>query len=139
MLARRVNHRHLCPIYDIFHSEASTPPFLFLTMKLLSGESLESRLKQCEGIPLEEGVRLCNQLMEGIRAIHSVGIIHRDIKPNNVMLEPSGSDVCATIMDFGLARLSEAGATVSQVCQIAGTPGYLAPELWRVTSRLWHR
>ena len=134
LLARRVNHRNLCPIYDIFHCDQPAPPFLFLTMKLLAGESLQARLKRPEGIPLEEGIRICGQLMEGIKAIHSVGIIHRDIKPNNVMLEQSGSEICVTIMDFGLARLSEPDASLSRIGLIAGTPGYLAPELMQGAS-----
>jgi serine/threonine protein kinase/tetratricopeptide (TPR) repeat protein len=131
LLAHKVNHRHLCPIYDIFHCEQPAPPFLFLTMKLLAGESLESRLRRPEVIPLEEGAQICDQLIEGIAAIHGVGIIHRDIKPNNVMLEPSGSGICATIMDFGLARLNEPSASLSMAGLVAGTPGYLAPELLR--------
>jgi serine/threonine protein kinase/tetratricopeptide (TPR) repeat protein len=134
LLARRVNHPNLCPIYDIFRCEQPAPAFLFLTMKLLGGESLECRLKRHEEIPLEEAVQICGQLLEGIRAIHGVGIIHRDIKPNNVMLEPSASGTCVTIMDFGLARLSEAGATLSRTGLVAGTPGYLAPELIRGAS-----
>ena len=134
ILARKVNHRNLCPIYDIFHCEEPEPPFLFLTMKLLGGESLEARLRRREAIPLEEGVQICRQLLEGIKAIHTVGIIHRDIKPNNVMLERSGPEICATIMDFGLARLNEPDASVSRTGVVAGTPGYLAPELLRGAS-----
>ncbi len=134
ILARKVNHRNLCPIYDIFHCEEPEPPFLFLTMKLLGGESLEARLRRREAIPLEEGVQICRQLLEGIKAIHNVGIIHRDIKPNNVMLERSGHEICATIMDFGLARLNEPDASVSRTGVVAGTPGYLAPELLRGAS-----
>ena len=129
LLARRVNHRHLCPIYDIFHCDSPAPPFLFITMKLLAGESLECRLKQPHGIAKQEAARICHQLIEGVEAMHSVGIIHRDIKPNNIILEPSPNGSCVTIMDFGLARLCEPSAALSRTSVIAGTPGYLAPEL----------
>ncbi len=131
MLARRVSHRNLCPIYDISRCEQPAPPFLFFTMKLLAGESLHARLKRSEQIALEEALLICTQLLEGIAVIHSAGIVHRDIKPNNVMLEPSDRGLCVTIMDFGLARLSESGQTVSRIGMVAGTPGYLAPELLR--------
>ena len=132
--ARRVNHRQLCPIYDIFHCDEPAPPFLFLTMKLLSGESLDSWLKRTERMPGHLAQHVCNQLIEGVEAIHSVGIVHRDIKPNNIMLELCGPDIRATIMDFGLARLIESNATLLKTGFIAGTPGYLAPELIRGAS-----
>ena len=132
--ARRANHRHLCPIYDIFHCEKPVPPFLFLTMKLLPGESLDRRLMNSERIPIELAEKVCRQLVEGIEAIHRVGILHRDIKPNNIMLELRDSEISATIMDFGLARLNEASDTLLKTGLIAGTPGYLAPELIRGAS-----
>lgn len=134
ILARKVNHHNLCPIYDIFRCEQPDPPFLFLTMKLIAGESLETRLRRHESIPLDEGVAICNQLIEGIGAIHSVGIIHRDIKPNNVMLERVDDETCVTIMDFGLARLNDLGVSLTKTGIVAGTPGYLAPELMQSSS-----
>jgi len=68
-------------------------------------------------------------MIAGIAAIHAAGVVHRDIKPTNVMLSRFGSHVCVSIMDFGLARNYESDATIFKPGVIAGTPGYLAPEL----------
>ncbi len=126
ILARKVSHPNLCPIYELFRCEEPAPPFLFLTMKLLGGETLEARLRR-EALPRHEALQTCTSLISGLAAIHGAGVIHRDIKPNNVMLERCGNGLCVYIMDFGLARLHEAESTV--IGAVAGTPGYLAPEL----------
>jgi eukaryotic-like serine/threonine-protein kinase len=130
LLARKVTHPNLCPIYDISRCQEPAPPFLFLTMKLLSGETLASRLKRPSSIPRNESISIFRQMTAGLAAIHDGGIVHRDIKPNNVMLDYSGSELCLSIMDFGLARLYDSQTTVT-IGLIAGTPGYIAPELLR--------
>jgi eukaryotic-like serine/threonine-protein kinase len=129
LLAREVTHANLCPIYDIFRCEEQGSHFLFLTMKLLPGENLAQRLHTATPIPTGEGVTILKQLAAGLDAIHTAGIIHRDIKPNNIMLDGSGPDLRLWITDFGLARAHEAENTVPGKEVIAGTPGYMAPEL----------
>ncbi|HXP11117.1 MAG TPA: WD40 repeat domain-containing serine/threonine protein kinase, partial [Acidobacteriaceae bacterium] len=129
LLARKVVHPNLCPIYEIFRCDQPPPPFLFLTMKLLQGETLDSRLKQSGAIP--DTVEIFNQMLAGVAALHAGGIIHRDLKPNNVMLESDGARLHVSIMDFGLARLNQAENTLLGSGMIAGTPGYFAPELLR--------
>jgi serine/threonine protein kinase len=130
ILARKVVHTHLCPIYEIFRCEQPAPPFLFLTMKLLQGETLEARLKAGK-LASGEAIEISSQLLTGVGALHSAGIIHRDLKPNNVMLERTDQHLNVSIMDFGLARLHQAEATLLGTGMIAGTPGYIAPELLR--------
>ena len=129
-LAREVVHPNLCPIYDIFHCDEEQPGFLFLTMKLLAGETLTARLKRPGVISVEEGTAILRQLVAGLAAIHSEGVIHCDIKPNNIMLDGTGPDVRLFITDFGLARASES-ETILLLGEtaIAGTPHYMAPEL----------
>lgn len=129
LLARKVTHPNLCPIYDISHCEEPQPPFLFLTMKMLSGETLASRLQRPPLFSRSENISIFRQMVGGLSAIHAAGIVHRDIKPNNVMLDYSGSDLCLTIMDFGLARLYASQTTALTLGLVAGTPGYIAPEL----------
>jgi eukaryotic-like serine/threonine-protein kinase len=129
LLARKVIHPNLCPIYDIARSEDPPPPFLFLTMKLLAGETLSSRLRRSEPIARQEAIAIFRQIVAGLAAIHAAGVIHRDIKPNNVMLDYSGPELCLTVMDFGLARLHEPDETIAAHSLIAGTPGYMAPEI----------
>jgi eukaryotic-like serine/threonine-protein kinase len=129
LLARKVIHPNLCPIYDIARSDDPPPPFLFLTMKLLTGETLSSRLKRPQPILREEAIAIFCQMVAGLTAIHAAGVIHRDIKPNNVMLDYSGPEVCLSIMDFGLARHNEPDETMATRSLVVGTPGYIAPEV----------
>ena len=130
ILARKVIHPNLCPIYEIYHCEEPKPAFLFLTMKLIRGETLAARLSRSTGMVRGEVVSLSEELIAGVAAIHAAGIVHRDIKSNNVMIESSDGRVCASLMDFGLARLHESEYTILPQGLVAGTPGYLAPELF---------
>ncbi|HTF71031.1 MAG TPA: protein kinase [Edaphobacter sp.] len=129
LLARKVNHPNLCQIYEIFRCDETPPPFLFLTMKLLAGETLDSCIRKGLLIPRDDALEIFRQMIAGIAAIHAAGIVHRDIKPTNVMLTRFGPHVCVSIMDFGLARHYESDVTILKPGVIAGTPGYLAPEL----------
>ncbi|MGB8537091.1 MAG: protein kinase [Acidobacteriaceae bacterium] len=129
LVAREVSHPNLCPIYDIFHCDQPTD-FLFLTMKLLAGETLASRLRRTTSLPIAEGLAIFKQMAAGLAAIHAAGIIHRDIKPNNIMLDGAGSQVRLCITDFGLARAHEAEPSFAGKGLVAGTPDYMAPELY---------
>ncbi|HEY3988784.1 MAG TPA: protein kinase [Acidobacteriaceae bacterium] len=129
LLARQVSHPNLCQIYEIFRCDEGQSPFLFLTMKLLAGDTLDSRLRKGLVIPRDEALEIFRQVIAGIAAIHAAEIVHRDIKPTNVMLDRSGNGICVSIMDFGLARRYESEATILKPGLVAGTPGYLAPEL----------
>ena len=130
LLARKVNHPNLCPIYEIFHSEQPPPAFFFLTMKLLPGRTLAWRLRQPDAISVKEGMEILRQIASGVAAIHDQGIVHRDIKPNNIMLEGSGEKVRLWITDFGLARAHESETSLQSKNGVAGTPGYIAHELY---------
>jgi Tol biopolymer transport system component len=131
VLARKVVHSNLCPIYEIFRCDQPAPPFLFLSMRLLQGQTLHARLQESAKLEPGEAVNICHQLLAGVAALHSGGIIHRDLKPNNVMLETDSSGPHVSIMDFGLARPQEAENTLFGSGVIAGTPGYMAPEMLR--------
>jgi tetratricopeptide (TPR) repeat protein len=117
--AAKARHPNICPIHDIEEADGE----LFLVMAYIEGETLRSRIARR---PLEaaQTVELAIQIAGGLACAHALGIIHRDIKTGNIMLDPSGQ---ASILDFGLAlspeasRLTEAGAAV-------GTPAYMSPE-----------
>jgi len=130
LLAREVTHTNLCPIYDIFHCDQPPPGFLFLTMKLLPGETLSARLRRGTPIPVDEALAILAQVAFGLKAIHDAGIIHRDIKANNIMLDGTGPNVRLWITDFGLAFAHETDSTLSGQTSLTGTPGYIAPELF---------
>jgi eukaryotic-like serine/threonine-protein kinase len=129
LLAREVVHPNVCPIYDIFHWERPEGSLIFLTMKLLAGETLSARLDRQGPLPSSEAIHIVNQVAAGLAAAHNAGILHRDIKAANIMLEGSGDDVHACVMDFGLARVVQSETTVLTL-GVAGTPGYMAPELF---------
>jgi serine/threonine protein kinase/tetratricopeptide (TPR) repeat protein len=128
LLARKVTHPNLCPIYDIFRCDEPAPPFSFFTMRLLPGHSLAERLAKSHCLPPDEAMVVFRQMTEGLAALHAGGIIHRDIKPNNVMLDGVAPKVQLWITDFGLARVDDPEFTRTQEV-LAGTRGYFAPEL----------
>jgi eukaryotic-like serine/threonine-protein kinase len=129
ILAREVVHPNLCPIYDIFQCELPPVSFLFLTMRLLPGETLAARLHRPMPIAIDEGQAILRQMVLGLAAIHAAGIVHRDIKPNNIMLDGNGPDVRLYITDFGLARAYANESILAGKEMPSGTPPYLAPEL----------
>jgi tetratricopeptide (TPR) repeat protein/tRNA A-37 threonylcarbamoyl transferase component Bud32 len=131
LLAREVHHPNVCPTYDIFHTNDERGPVTFLTMKLLRGESLGTRLR-CLG-PLEPGVVLsiARQMASALDAAHRRGVVHRDLKPGNVMLEDSAGGVNVSITDFGLSRAFEDEHTLAEPGQVLGTFGYIAPEVFQ--------
>ena len=100
-----------------------------MTMKLLPGETLSARLRATPAISTLEAMAILRQMAAGLQAIHDAGIIHRDIKPNNIMLEGSGPEVRLSITDFGLARAHQTEQWSLGKGVVAGTPEYMAPEL----------
>jgi serine/threonine protein phosphatase PrpC len=107
---------------------------LYAVMAFHEGETLEQRLERRPRVGLEEGIAIGERLAKATTVLHRAGIIHRDIKPGNVILEPSGA---ARLIDFGLARvpgLEEAEAD-GDPGGVPGTPSYMAPELFTGQTR----
>ncbi len=129
LLAREVRHDGVCPTYDLFHVEGPRGPVTFLTMKLVPGESLAARLDRCGPMEVEAALPIVRQMAEALDAAHRAGVVHRDFKPGNVMLEPAGKGDRVMITDFGLSREREADETIAEPGQVPGTLGYIAPEV----------
>jgi serine/threonine protein kinase/Leucine-rich repeat (LRR) protein len=131
-LAAALEHDHIVPIYHV--GEADGTPYL--AMPLLKGQSLDVRIKGKLKLPPHEVIRVGIQIAAGLAAAHDKGLIHRDIKPSNLWVEPCPGEPWASalrafrikILDFGLARSSEADSGVTQPGVILGTPSYMAPE-----------
>jgi eukaryotic-like serine/threonine-protein kinase len=129
LLAREVTHPNVCPTFDLFRVEGPRGPLLFLTMKLLHGESLAARLHRAGAYDPDSALPIIRQMAAGLDAAHRAGVIHRDFKPGNVMLEGIGSDTRVSITDFGLSRAFQSDYTHAQTGRVSGTFGYIAPEL----------
>lgn len=120
ILARQVSHRNVVRIHDI----GSDGALWFLTMDFVAGRSLGQALADDGPLPAETVVELGIQLVAGLEAAHDEGVVHRDLKPGNVLLD---EDDRLYVTDFGIARsLATSGLTVTG--QVIGTPDYLAPE-----------
>jgi hypothetical protein len=96
----------------------------FLVTELVDGQSLDAR-SDGNPMPPREAAEIAHGLAAGLAAIHAAGVVHRDLKPGNVMLRPDGSPV---LLDFGLARGAESGDRLTQTGMLTGTPSYMAPE-----------
>lgn len=119
--AAAVVHPHVLAI----HSVDASGRLPFLVMPLVQGESLQQRIGRCGPLELKEVLRIGSQAARGLQAAHEQGLVHRDIKPGNILLENDVDRVMLT--DFGLARaVDDASMTRSGV--IAGTPQFMSPE-----------
>jgi eukaryotic-like serine/threonine-protein kinase len=107
-LARRVTHPNVCRTYDVFHHQVSPDgsgsTVRLLSMELLSQETLGRRLRRSGALPVARALPLLRQIAEALRAAHDVGVVHRDLKPDNVILVPRKKGHRAVVTDFGLAR-----------------------------------
>jgi WD40 repeat protein/serine/threonine protein kinase len=119
--AAAVRHSHVVTIHEV--DESGSLPFL--VMEFIDGDSLGARLRASGPLDPPEVVRISIQIAEGLAAAHKQGLVHRDIKPGNILLENDSSDV--KITDFGLARAVD-DANLTQSGVIAGTPMFMAPE-----------
>jgi serine/threonine-protein kinase len=115
-VARQVSHPNVCRVYDIAEHQGDA----FLTMEFIDGEDLASVLRRFGRLPEERAVEAARQLCSALAAVHEQGLLHRDLKPHNVMLDGRGK---VRLTDFGLAALAgDVGDLAS------GTPLYMAPE-----------
>jgi eukaryotic-like serine/threonine-protein kinase len=119
-LARRISHRHVCRMFDLGRAEDTT----FISMEYVSGEDLKTLLRRIGHLPAGKAVRFAGQVAEGLTEAHRVGVVHRDLKPQNIMIDREGD---ARIMDFGIARALKAKG-MTDPGMIIGTPDYMAPE-----------
>ncbi|WP_328651918.1 serine/threonine protein kinase [Micromonospora sp. NBC_00330] len=120
--AARLSHPHVTSVYDYGESALDGAQVPFVVMELLGGHTLEHRLV-VGPLPPRAGLRVCAEVASALTAAHEQGLVHRDIKPGNVMLTPTG----AKVLDFGIA--AAAGAPeIDFEGRLLGTPAYLAPE-----------
>jgi serine/threonine-protein kinase len=112
-------HPHIVPLY----SATSTAGLLYLVMRLLPGQSLADRIAEGK-LPAAEAVRIALECARALAAAHAVGVVHRDIKPGNILLDANGN---ATVTDFGIALVTSRPAR-ELLGSTTGTPHYMSPE-----------
>jgi serine/threonine protein kinase/tetratricopeptide (TPR) repeat protein len=120
ILARNVTHKNVIRIYDLGEADG----IKFITMEYVEGEDLRSLLRAKGKLPPNEAVVIIQQICRALEVAHGEGVIHRDLKPQNVMLDPQGRVV---VMDFGLARSFESQG-MTQTGALVGTLEYMSPE-----------
>jgi serine/threonine protein kinase len=121
-VARQVTSPHVVQIYDL----GTAPGAFYLTMELVGGGTLAARLHDGP-LPIPEVLRIVREILLGLAELHRLGIVHRDIKPGNVLLDGDGR---AKVADFGLARRWEGDETRdTETGALVGTADYLAPEV----------
>ena len=112
-------HPNVCRVYEIDEADGKT----FLAMELVEGESLDQKIARGP-LKLEDALSIAQQVAKGLEAAHKRGVVHRDVKPENIMV---GEDGHVTIMDFGLAQLTEA-SRLTKMDETLGTVAYMSPE-----------
>ena len=120
--AAKLSHPNIVPL----HTFGDVDGTLYFVMGYVKGESLAARLKREGRIPVEEARRILIEIAEALDYAHKLGVIHRDIKPDNVLLEEGTGR--ALLTDFGVAKALGAGQTLTEVGGVLGTPQYMSPE-----------
>ncbi len=120
-LARKITHQNVVRTHDLGEVDG----LRFLTMEFVPGTTLRELLDRRGAVALAPGLQIAKQLCRGLAAIHEAGIIHRDIKPQNIMVLPNG---VVKVMDFGIARTADGSDPSALDGQTVGTPHYMSPE-----------
>ena len=120
--AAGLNHPNICHVYEINEVEGKT----FIAMAFLEGEGLDKKI-EVGPLKFTEALAIAIQTAQGLQAAHEKKIVHRDIKPANLMITGSGSKQLVTIMDFGLALLTDR-SKLTRLDETMGTVSYMSPE-----------
>jgi len=120
-LAARLNHPHVVAVFDLVDDEGDT----WLVMEYVKGITLSALIARDGALSPDEAAPLVRQAADALAAAHAAGIVHRDVKPSNMMVTPAGE---VKLSDFGIAR-AEADASLTRTGLVTGSPAYLAPEV----------
>ncbi len=119
---------HVTHVTDVDTAQDGSP---YLVMELLSGQSLQSVLDRQGKLAQDQAIDFALQILAGLEAAHATGVVHRDMKPDNVFVTPSSGGPLLKLIDFGIAKLratSEYGKGLTRAGVVMGTPEYMAPE-----------
>lgn len=128
-LQAQIDHPHVCKVFEAGEADGPSPAQrrMFIAMQMIHGQPLNTL---CREMTIEQKVKVMKEVSEGVHDAHRVGLIHRDIKPTNIIVEPTEDGVFRPyVVDFGLARLEQEGdSTLTQRGAPVGTPSYMSPE-----------
>jgi len=120
ILARRITHKNVIRIFDLGEADG----LKFITMEFIEGKDLSALIREKGRPSFEECADIIFQTCTALDAAHSEGVVHRDLKPQNIMVEKHGRII---VMDFGIARTIEQGG-MTHTGALIGTPDYMSPE-----------
>ena len=118
--ARKIVQKNVCRMFDLGREKDS----YYITMEYISGQDLRDLIRQTGQLTVGKAVSIVKQICDGLTEAHSLGVVHRDLKPNNIMIDKGGN---AKIMDFGIARAVK-GKSITGSGVVIGTPQYMSPE-----------
>ena len=122
LLASKISHRNVLRIHDLGDGPAHTK---FISMAFVEGQDLAQLLKKEGKLPLDRALHIARQLCSALEAAHTEGVVHRDLKPQNIMVDQHDH---VYVSDFGLAKSLESDLGMTQTGQLLGTPRYMSPE-----------
>jgi serine/threonine-protein kinase len=119
-LAHKISHRNVCRMFHLGEEKGT----YYITMEYVKGEDLKSLIRKMGQLSPDQAITIAKQVCDGLEEAHRLGIMHRDLKPQNIMIDANGD---ARIMDFGIARSME-GKGLTDTGMMIGTPEYMSPE-----------
>lgn len=134
--AARIRNPYIATIFGHGVTDDGQP---FITMELLDGETLRKRIARLGPLPIDEVARLFGQMAKGLAAAHKLGVVHRDIKPDNLFVIDDEGEPFVKVLDFGIAKQLDATSELTSTGAIMGTPAYMSPEQYSDTKRVDHR
>lgn len=135
--AAQLSSPHVVKVLEHGVAEGGEP---YIVMELLEGETLRSRLERVGALPLADVVTIVRQTTQALTAAHGAGVVHRDIKPDNMFLTEGPAKPFVKVLDFGIAKLAQPeGVDMTTTGRTLGTPLYMSPEQFVSTKRVDHR
>jgi serine/threonine protein kinase/tetratricopeptide (TPR) repeat protein len=119
-LARKIRHKNVCQMFDLGEDQGTR----YITMEYVHGEDLKQLIRKVGQLSPGQSIGIARQVCEGLEEAHELGVVHRDLKPHNIMIDEEGN---VRIMDFGIAR-SLSGKSITGAGVLIGTPEYMSPE-----------
>ncbi|MHC4789406.1 MAG: serine/threonine-protein kinase, partial [Planctomycetota bacterium] len=122
--AASIEHENIVRVFDLGVAEGVS----FIEMEFVEGPSLREKVRREGSLPARQAVRLCAETLSGLACVHGAKMIHRDVKPGNILIDRQER---ARLTDFGLSRFLEETTSLSASEKVVGSPHFMAPEQWR--------